>query len=79
MAVLSHFQCVNSTQPSDYCPPGSLVHELLRRKILEWVVILPPPGGLMMKIESMYAYACLVTMTGLTTKNRKAAVGIRLN
>ena len=37
--MVNHFSSVWLCDPVDYSPPGSSVHEILRARILEWVVI----------------------------------------
>ena len=38
--------CLTLCDPMDWSPPGSSVHGILQRRILEWVAF-PPPGSLL--------------------------------
>ena len=47
LSVLSHFICVQLSDPVDCSPPGSSVHGILQARRLEWSGLhAPPPGDL---------------------------------
>ena len=60
--------CPTLSDPMDYSPPGSSVHEIVPARILEWVVISYSRGSSPLGIEPMSPAAPALTGELFTTE-----------